>query len=309
MVTLPALAGFDVGYDVPASTLTTWRVGGPIAALVRVRDADELVRLSRRLDDGVAVVVIGRGSNLLVADSGYAGIAIVLTHELERVTVAGATEVVAGGGAPLPVLARRSAASGRAGLEFYVGIPGSVGGAVRMNAGGHGRDTAEVLTSASVLRLGADAIEERESGALAFRFRGSAIGRRDVVVAARFRVAPDDPAVCQARIDEVVRWRREHQPGGPNAGSVFVNPLPQSAGALIDGCGLKGRRVGGAVVSDKHANFIQAEDGATAADIVALITSVRDEVLARTGVAMASEVQMIGFGDDRADRGSEEHGP
>jgi UDP-N-acetylmuramate dehydrogenase len=300
--TLPALDGFDVAYEVPAATLTTWRVGGPIAALVRVHDDGELRRLSLRLDEHTPVVVVGRGSNLLVADRGFAGVAVMLIDELERVDVERPDTASAGGGAALPVLARRAAAAGRTGLEFYVGIPGSVGGAVRMNAGGHGCDTAEVLGTAQVLRLGTDAVEARGATALGLRFRGSDLSRRDVVVAAGFRVTPDDPATCQERIDDVVRWRREHQPGGPNAGSVFVNPQPQSAGELIDRCGMKGRRVGGAVVSQKHANFIQAEVGATAADIVELIEVVRAEVLARCGVAMASEVQMIGFGEgDAAD--------
>jgi UDP-N-acetylmuramate dehydrogenase len=309
MDTRPTLEGFDVAFDVPAATLTTWRVGGPLAALVRVRDAEELQRLSARLDDDTPVVVVGRGSNLLVADRGFTGVAIMLVDELERVDVERPDVALAGGGAALPVLARRAAAAGRTGLEFFVGIPGSVGGAVRMNAGGHGTETVEVLITAEVLRLGRDAIARRDGAALGLRFRGSDLSRRDVVVEARFRVTPDDPAACQERIDEVVRWRREHQPGGPNAGSVFVNPQPGSAGELIDRCGLKGRRVGGAVVSDKHANFIQAEAGATAADIVALIELVRAEVRARCGVALASEVQMIGFDDvtiDVEDASSEE---
>jgi UDP-N-acetylmuramate dehydrogenase len=290
----PALRGFDVARDVPAATLTTWRVGGAIDALVRVHDRGELVRLAATIRPETPVVVIGRGSNLLVADSGFRGVAVLLVDDLEAIEV-GERAARAGGGAALPVLARRTAAAGRAGLEFYVGIPGSVGGAVRMNAGGHGCDTASVLLDADVVTLGSPAITTRRGPELGFGFRRSAVGRRDVVAAATFRVTEDELDACSARIDDVVRWRREHQPGGPNAGSVFVNPLPRSAGELIDACGLKGRRVGGAVVSDKHANFIQAEAGATAADIVALVEAVRAEVAARTGVTLASEVQMIGF--------------
>lgn len=294
---LPALEGFDVARDAPAATLTTWRVGGRLAALVRVHDADELLRLSARIDDATPVLVVGRGSNLLVADRGFPGLAIALVDDLEAVVLPAAERAEAGGGAALPVLARRSAAAGRAGLEFFVGIPGSVGGGVRMNAGGHGRETKDVLVTAAVLRLGTDVIEDRRTDGLGFRFRGSALTGRDVVVRAAFRTAPDDPTACARRIDEVVRWRREHQPGGANAGSVFVNPLPRAAAELVDRCGLKGHRIGGASVSEKHANFIQADDGATAADVRALIDDVRRRVADATGVVLATEVQMIGFED------------
>lgn len=302
----PALAGFDVAHDVPASSLTTWRVGGPIRTLVRVGSRGELLRLSEALhaDDG-PFLVIGRGSNLLVADAGFDGVALALGGELEEIDLdrgRATHQVVAGGGASLPVVARRSAARGLRGLEFYVGIPGSVGGAVRMNAGGHGSDTAGVLVAADVLTIGEPTFARCRPQALGLGFRRSSLGPRDVVVDATFAVGPDDPARCADRVEEIVRWRREHQPGGSNAGSVFVNPLPLAAAELIDGCGLKGRRVGGAVVSPRHANFIQSEPGATAADIVDLIAEVQQVVLERTGVALVTEVRMVGFDGPRSAR-------
>src|SRR6185436_7388620 len=171
--------------------------------------------------------------------------------------------------------ARRTAAAGRAGLEFYVGIPGSVGGAVRMNAGGHGCETRDVLVRARVRSLSTGAVAEPDVAALALGYRTSTIGAADVVVDAEFRVTSDDPDACAARIDDVVRWRREHQPGGANGGSVFRNPSDDSAGRLIDVSGCKGLRVGGAVVSEKHANFFQAEAGASARDVRELVARVQ----------------------------------
>jgi len=209
-------------------------------------------------------------------------------------------EVYAGGGVALPVLARQAAGAGWSGLEFYVGIPGSVGGAVRMNAGGHGRDTAAVLQRAQVVALDGGTASWRDTASLRFDYRHSALGERDVVVRAVFGVEPDDPAACLARIDDVVRWRRANQPGGANAGSVFRNPPGDSAGRLIEAAGLKGTRVGGASVSDKHANFFQTEPGATAADVLGLIELVQRRVADESGVALRTEVRIVGFDHPRA---------
>ena len=164
------------------------------------------------------------------------------------------------------MLARRTAAAGLTGFEWAVGVPGSVGGAVRMNAGGHGSDIAACLVDVDVVDLaaaGAGRRASRPAEALGLRFRGSDLGDDEVVVAARLQLAPGDRAAAEATIDEIVRWRREHQPGGQNCGSVFVNPVPGevSAGSLVDGLGLRGFRIGTAWVSEKHANFIQAAEG------------------------------------------------
>ncbi|MGZ4678337.1 MAG: UDP-N-acetylmuramate dehydrogenase [Acidimicrobiia bacterium] len=290
-----------VARDAPFGALTTWRVGGTAAVLVRVETVAELADVAAVLTPAVPRVVLGRGSNLLVADAGFRGLVVVLGTAFERVTFAATGTdsgvVTAGGATPLPVLARQSAAAGWSGLGFYVGIPGSVGGAVRMNAGGHGRETVEVLLDATVVDLaGAGEPVTLGCAELGLGYRASALGDDDVVVAARFAVTPGDREELRAELGEVVRWRTEHQPGGANAGSVFRNPPGDAAARLIDvECGLRGLRVGGAVVSEKHANFIQAERGATAADVHHLITLVRDRVEMTTGVRLVPEVHEIGF--------------
>ncbi|GMU79623.1 MAG: UDP-N-acetylenolpyruvoylglucosamine reductase [Acidimicrobiia bacterium] len=290
-----------VARDVPAADLGTYRLGGPIAVLVHVGDTDDLDRVAEVVRaHQPPLLVVGRGSNLLVADRGFAGLGLVLEGEFESVTIAADRRGVRSGAAvALPVLARRCAAGGAGGLEFYVGIPGTVGGAVRMNAGGHGRETREVLVEARVRDLAdpSGGVISRSVEDLAFGYRSSVIGPTEVVVEADFRTEPDAPDACAARVDEVVRWRREHQPGGANGGSVFRNPPGDAAGRLIDATGLKGLRVGGAVVSEKHANFFQAEPGATADDVHRLVLLVRDRVADATGVALQPELVMVGFED------------
>jgi UDP-N-acetylmuramate dehydrogenase len=283
--------------NAPFAELTTYRVGGPVAVTVRAGDpaalaaVAEVVRAHRP-----PVLVVGRGSNLLVADAGFAGVALVLDGDFERVETEGDT-VRGGGAAPLPVVARRSAAAGLSGLEFFVGIPGSVGGAVRMNAGGHGRETVEVLEQAWIVDLldahAPPAGVPRPTATLELGYRRSSLGPTEVVAAATFLATPDDPAVCTARIDEVVTWRRENQPGGANAGSVFRNPPGDTAGRLIEATGLKGFGVRSAVVSDKHANFFQAGDSAD--DVARLVAEVRRRVADATGVVLEPELLMVGF--------------
>jgi UDP-N-acetylmuramate dehydrogenase len=291
--------------------LSTYRIGGPVAVLVRVHDDDALAAVAdaaRRHQP--RLLVIGRGSNLLVSDAGFSGLVVLLQGDFETIDTPAAARgeqeapaVRAGGAVPLPVLARRAAAGGLAGLEFYVGIPGSVGGAVRMNAGGHGRETVEVLRRAWVLDLlDADAppsAGERDVADLDLDYRHSNLRTSEVVTAAEFTVTRDDPAACEARVAEIVRWRREHQPGGQNAGSVFRNPPGDSAGRLIDAAGLKGLRVGRAVVSEKHANFFQADAGATARDVLDLVAEVQRRVAKATGVELVPELHVVG--DDTGD--------
>jgi UDP-N-acetylmuramate dehydrogenase len=273
---------------------------------VRARTLDDLLAVAAaRRASGLPVLVVGLGSNLLVADAGFAGIAVSIS---ELADLAGELEVDdvavvrAGGGAPLPVLARRTAALGLRGFEWAVGVPGSLGGAVRMNAGGHGSDIAACLVDAEVLDLASSApvVERRPIEALGLRFRGSDLGDDEVVVAARVQLTAGDRVAAGAEINEIVRWRREHQPGGQNCGSVFVNPVPGevSAGSLIDGLGLRGFRIGTARVSEKHANFIQASEGGSAADVRAVIDAVGERVAAATGFRLRSEVRLVGFGEE-----------
>jgi UDP-N-acetylmuramate dehydrogenase len=200
--------------------------------------------------------------------------------------------------AALPVVARRTAAAGLTGFEWAVGVPGSIGGAVRMNAGGHGSDMAAVLARVRVvdLRSGEDgwvAATDLDLG-----YRRSALLPHQLVVSARLALAPGDADRSAAELAEIVAWRRANQPGGPNAGSVFTNPPGDSAGRLIDEAGGKGLRHGSAVVSTKHANFIQADEGGRAADVLALMAKVQDLVLAHAGVALVPETRLVGFSAD-----------
>jgi UDP-N-acetylmuramate dehydrogenase len=197
----------------------------------------------------------------------------------------------------LPVLARRTVAAGLTGFEWAVGVPGSVGGGVRMNAGGHGSDIAASLVDIDLFDLSVGFERRVAAHDLGLRFRGSDLADHHVVVVARLALAEGSRQRSEAELDEIVRWRREHQPGGQNAGSVFVNPVPGqvTAGELIDRLGLRGLRIGTAQVSHKHANFIQADDGGLASDVRAVIESVRQRVADETGYVLRSEVRLVGF--------------
>jgi len=292
--------------DVPLGPMTTYRVGGSAALLVRAGSVADLRRISAALDGlDVPAVVVGKGSNLLVSDAGFAGLVVVLGGSCDEIDVPSRTE---GGGGPalatfggsvaLPVAARRSVAAGLSGFEWAVGVPGSVGGAVRMNAGGHGSDMAASLVRVHLFHLRRGLDRPVAAEALGLRFRGSALGDDHVVLSATVSLEwAVDPSDGQATIDEIVRWRRDNQPGGHNAGSVFVNPEPGrvSAGALIDGLGLRGLRIGSAEVSTKHANFIQADEGGRSADVVALMAEVRRRVEDALGYRMRSEIRLLGF--------------
>ena len=288
--------------DEPLAPMTTYKVGGAAALFVRARTVDDLLAVAAaRRASGLPVLVVGRGSNLLIADNGFAGIAVSITEFATDIDIDGST-ATAGGGAALPVVARRTAAAGLAGFEWAVGVPGSIGGAVRMNAGGHGSDMATSLAHADVVDIDADdpGVARWSVDDLGLHFRGSALEDRHVVVAAGLRLRAGEREVSEAEISEIVRWRREHQPGGQNCGSVFVNPVPGevSAGLLVDGLGLRGLRIGSAWVSEKHANFIQAADGGSATDVRAVIEAVRARVADETGVQLRSEVRLVGFGDE-----------
>jgi len=276
---------------------TTYRVGGTAALGVEVPDEAALLEVARALRGlDVPVLVVGNGSNLLVADPGFAGLAVALGAGFETIEIL-ADEVRAGGALALPTLARRTAAAGLTGLEWAVGVPGTVGGAVRMNAGGHGSDTVATLVAYRVVDLADARATDRRAADLGAAYRHTGIGATDVVVSATHRLLPGDPVAGRAAIDEIVRWRRTNQPGGSNAGSVFTNPDDDSAGRLIDSCGLKGLRIGTAEVSPKHANFIQADRGGSADDVRRVMDRVRQVVAAETGVELTSEVRMVGFDD------------
>jgi UDP-N-acetylmuramate dehydrogenase len=289
------LLGPDARRGVPLGPLTTYRVGGPAALAVTPTLEADLVRVADVVrESGVSVLVVGRGSNLLVADAGFPGLAVIVRDAFDTVDIDG-TLVRAGGGTSLPVLARRTAAASVSGLEWAVGIPGSVGGAVRMNAGGHGSDMAAVLERARVVDLATGRVDWRAAGRLHLGYRRSDLAPTDVVVAAELRGRSGDRRTAEDLISDIVRWRRVNQPGGQNAGSVFTNPDGDAAGRLIDQAGLKGLRVGTASVSSKHANFIQADEGGSADDVLAVLRAVRDAVRAGTGVDLHTEIRLIGF--------------
>jgi UDP-N-acetylmuramate dehydrogenase len=291
------LLGGRARRDAPLGALTTYRVGGRAALLVDAGSVAELADIGAAVRaTGVAVLVVGRGSNLLVADRGFAGLAVVLGPFAQQLAIEGA-HVTAGAGVLLPVLARQTAAAALSGLEWAVGVPGSVGGGVRMNAGGHGSDIAASLLRVRVIDLHTGEDKDVPAPALDLGFRRSNLADHHVVVDATFALAPGDRAGSEAEISAIVRWRRENQPGGQNAGSVFVNPVPfeVSAGRLIDELGLRGMRIGSASVSEKHANFIQADDGGRADDVRALMQAVRERVRAATGYALRSEIRLVGF--------------
>ena len=292
-----AVLGDRAVRDLPLGPLTTYRVGGAAALGVVLRERIDVDLVARAVAAShVPVVVVGRGSNLLVADRGFAGLAVVLGDVADDVKVTG-SHVRAGASVFLPVLARRTVAAGLTGLEWAVGVPGSVGGGVRMNAGGHGSDVAAHLVDVEVVDLASGDTAVRPATTLGLRFRGSDLGDLDLVVAATFALAPGDRDRSEAELTEIVRWRRQHQPGGQNAGSVFVNPVPGqlSAGQVVDELGLRGLRLGSAHVSDKHANFIQADDGGSADDVFALMRRVRQRVLDERGIALRSEIRLVGF--------------
>lgn len=283
----------------PLGARTTYRVGGPAAVSVEATDQTALVAVHRALASvggPVAVLVVGKGSNLLVADAGFPGLVISLTGSYGDIDLR-ADSVRAGAAAGLPVVARRTAAAGLRGLEWAVGVPGSVGGALRMNAGGHGAETARVLARYQLFDLARGQAEVHGVEDFAAGYRHSSVTAGQVAEWAEFALEPGDAGAAQALVAEIVRWRRANQPGGSNAGSVFTNPPGAAAGALIEQCGLKGRRLGSAQVSEKHANFIQADEGGSADDVRRLVDLVRAEVEAATGVALVPELHMVGFAD------------
>jgi UDP-N-acetylmuramate dehydrogenase len=279
---------------------TTMRVGGPAALFAVAHNAFELrglVRFARART--IPFLVIGRGSNLVVADTGFPGLVIQARNEGSRLD---GERYHADAGVPMARAATETQQAGLTGLEFGLAIPGTVGGAVWANAGAHGAEIADVLESATLLLAdGGEVTLPTEE--LGFSYRHSRLkdanargeSPAEIVLGAVFRLQPADAAEIKARLDDIRRWRREHQPLGiPSSGSVFRNPEGDSAGRLIDDLGLKGYRVGGAVVSEKHANFIVNDARGTAADVRAVAEHARAEVLARHGVELAFEVEFAG---------------
>lgn len=284
-------------HNEPIGERTTYRVGGPAALYFECLDEADLDLLSAAIStSGIEVLVLGAGSNLLIADSGFPGLCVVLgpsfgsiSLDLEQATA------TAGAATSYPVLARQTVAARLGGMEWAVGIPGSVGGALKMNAGGHGSQTLDHLLSASIVQLSNGERRESGPGQLDLGYRSSNLAEDDLVLSASFQLSPDEDDEASQRLSEVVAWRREHQPGGRNAGSVFTNPPGDAAGRIIEQAGLKGHRHGSAVVSEKHANFFLLDKDGRADDLYGLIGEVTALVAERSGIELHTELRLIGF--------------
>jgi UDP-N-acetylmuramate dehydrogenase len=293
--------GVRVQRDVALARYTTMRVGGPADLFVETHHAIELralVRLAATRE--VPLFVLGRGSDLVISDLGIRGFVVLSRAQSWRIEGDDQPVLVADAGLPMAKAATETQRAGYGGLAFGLAIPGTVGGAVWANAGAHGADVAGVLETATV--MGPDGAERQLApDELAFAYRDSRLKHTEgpipeIVVGARFRLTRGDPGRLAADLDEIRRWRQAHQPLGlPSAGSVFRNPSPDvSAGELIEAAGLKGRRLGGAVVSEKHANFIVNDQAGTASDVRRLADLVREEVARTQGMELVFEVQFVG---------------
>jgi UDP-N-acetylmuramate dehydrogenase len=282
--------------SVALGPLTTYKAGGPARLFAELTTRGQLDALvASGLVETNRVLVLGRGSNVVVSDDGFDGLVLTLSGDFNEISISG--EIVAAGAAvPLPRLARASVAAGLAGLEFFVGVPGSVGGAVRQNAGCFEVETSDRLLTASIVDLRTGEARDASPRDLELSYRHSNLAAHELVVEARFRGGEGDPVRSQELMREITRWRKTHQPGGTlNAGSVFKNPEGVPAGELIDRLGLKGTSVGGVSVSEKHANFFVAGRDATAADIYQLVALVKDAVFERSGTMLEPEIQFVGF--------------
>ena len=281
----------------PMRLHTTFRIGGPARYYMEAGSEEDIVAaMSLAREKGMEALVIGRGSNLLVADEGLNLLVIEIGDGMSRIEVSGHS-VAAQAGARLSVLSQEAARHGLSGLEFAAGIPGSVGGGAAMNAGAYGGQMSDVLTGVRVIENGQ--ILNIPAADMELGYRQSRILRRGgVVLSASFELTEDDPAQITARMQDFNRRRREKQPlSYPSAGSVFKRPEGHFAGALIEGAGLKGLRVGDAMVSELHAGFIVNVGSATAADVRGLIEKIQAAVYEKDGVRLEPEIRMLGFGN------------
>ena len=317
----PALAARDAGFAAalrarvqgtvregePLARYSTYRIGGPATVLLPSRAEDVGAALAFAAEAGVPWFAVGLGSNLLFPDEGLDALVIRVGKGLDRLEHDGDRWIV-GAGLPAPLAARRTAEAGYAGVHLFVGVPGTVGGGVYMNAGCHGGDWATIVERVTVVDgAGRDMVVDRVD--VPFTYRWSGLTGR-IVLDATVRLRAEDPATIQAELEEMHRWRREGTPfNQPCCGSVFKNPGGPSwkrpegsrtAGQLIEAAGLKGHRVGAAEVSSVHANYFVNTGGATAADVRRLIAEVRARVASELGVRLETEVKVIGPSGDYA---------
>jgi UDP-N-acetylmuramate dehydrogenase len=278
----------------PLSAHTTWRIGGPARFYCRVKTEEGLARtLAEAARDGLPLALLGMGSNVLVADEGFPGYVLRLEGDFLKIAVEG-EHVTAGGGAALGGVCAAAARAGLSGIEPISGIPSSIGGAVRINAGAYGGEIFDVLES---VRLVSRSGQRRTAAAadVAHGYRWSQlIETREIVSKAVLRLSPASREEIQGKTRTVADKRRGALPSEPNAGSVFRNPSGDYAGRLIEACGLKGERAGGALISPRHANVIVNTGGARAADVLLLMRRMRDAVEEKFGVTLSPEVEMLG---------------
>jgi UDP-N-acetylenolpyruvoylglucosamine reductase len=296
-VTVPG----GVERDYPLARLTTVRTGGKGEYFARASSEKQLLELlTWAVAEGLTVSVVGSGSNLLVADAGVSGLVVKLDRDLAAISVDG-ERILCGGGARLPAVAARAARAGLSGIEFGVNIPGTVGGAVRMNANAYGGELESVLEWVQIAT--ASGVERREPRELGLTYRHSSLLDGEIVFRASLVLTPADPAAVKAKLEEMRRWRHEAQPQGIKTfGSTFKNPdgragtlvEGRSAGLLLSDAGCNGLTVGGARFAPKHANFIENTGTATTADVIAVMAEGRRRVLERFGVALEPEVQTLG---------------
>jgi UDP-N-acetylmuramate dehydrogenase len=280
--------------DVPLSRHTTIGTGGPARAFARPTTIDELREaLAWARERGLAVATVGLGSNLLVADEGVDALVLKLAGELATAEVDGAI-LRAGGGAPNAVALHRAREAGLGGFEFACAIPGTAGGGVRMNAGAYGGDWSQILERALV--VDAEGEEWRDSGELGLRYRNSGLGGDEVVAQVEFRLTPRPVEEIRAVVSDLQLQRKAAQPTNKRTfGSVFKNPdYELSAGRMLEACGLKGFRIGGAQISPRHANFIENADGARSEDAVALMNEARRRAVDLFDIELEHEVQLLG---------------
>jgi UDP-N-acetylenolpyruvoylglucosamine reductase len=290
----PVLAGASIEQDVQLARYTTVGIGGPARGFARPESIGDLQRaLAWASERGLAVVALGLGSNVLVSDDGVDALVLRLGGELASVRVEGEV-LVAGGGAANAVCLHRARAAGLAGFEFACAIPGTAGGGVRMNAGAYGREWKDVVEQAVVVDGGG--VRRLAKGELDLSYRHSAVGRGQVVASVQFRLERGQPQTIKERIADLQQQRKATQPTNKRTfGSVFKNPDHElGAGRMLEVCGLKGWRVGGALISPRHANFIENARGATAVDALALMAEARRRALESFGVVLEREVELLG---------------
>ena len=273
---------------------TSFRIGGPAEALVLVNNEDELAGVLKAVD-GTEHILIGNGSNFLVSDDGYPGIMIRLEGEFDSIKQDDETTITAGGAKLLSGVSSYATERGLAGFEFASGIPGSIGGAMFMNAGAYGGEMKDIVTKVRLMKPDGSEIFERSNTEMEFAYRNSAIqGDGSVVLSATFKLTKDEPAEIQKRVMELQQKRNSKQPVNyPSAGSTFKRPVAGYAAALIDEAGLRGTSVGGAQVSEKHAGFVINTGNATCEDVLALMRLIRETVYKTSGITLEPEVRLI----------------